>query len=67
MIDIETELKRFPQVSLAAGEYLITQGEMTDSVYFLIDGAVKVTKDGYDVAVISDQGAVFGEMSILLE
>jgi CRP-like cAMP-binding protein len=67
MIDIETDLKRFPTVSLAAGDYLMNQGEMTDSVYFLIEGAVKVIKDGYDVAVINDKGAVFGEMSILLE
>lgn len=67
MIDIEEDLKRFPLVSLTAGDTLITQGEMTDSIYFLRKGSVKVTKDGYEVAVISDKGAVFGEMSILLE
>jgi CRP-like cAMP-binding protein len=67
MMDIETDLKRFPLVSLAAGHYLITQGEMTDSIYYLHEGSVKVTKDGYDVAVIREKGAVFGEMSILLE
>jgi CRP/FNR family cyclic AMP-dependent transcriptional regulator len=67
MIDIETDLKPFPVVSLKAGQYLMSQGEMTDSIYFLLEGAVRVTKDGYDVAVITDKGAVFGEMSILLE
>jgi CRP/FNR family cyclic AMP-dependent transcriptional regulator len=67
MIDIETDLKPFPVVSLAAGQYLMSQGEMTDSIYFLLEGAVRVTKDGYDVAVITDKGAVFGEMSILLD
>ena len=45
----------------------MSQGEMTDSIYFLIEGAVRVTKDDYDVAVITDKGAVFGEMSILLD
>lgn len=63
MIDIETDLKSFPVVSLTAGQYLMFQGEMTDSIYFLLEGAVRVTKDGYDVAVITDKGAVFGEMS----
>jgi CRP/FNR family transcriptional regulator, cyclic AMP receptor protein len=67
MIDIEADLKRFPLVSLTTGQYLINQEEMTDSIYFLREGSVKVTKDGYDVAVIMDKGAVFGEMSILLE
>ena len=67
MIDIETDLKPFPVVSLTAGQYLMSQGEMTDSIYFLLEGVVRVTKDGYDVAVITDKGAVFGEMSILLD
>ena len=67
MIDIETSLKAFPLISLTAGENLLTQGEKTDSIYFLLKGAVKVTKDGYEVAVVSDKGAVFGEMAILLD
>jgi CRP/FNR family cyclic AMP-dependent transcriptional regulator len=67
MLDIETDLQPFPVVSLTAGQYLMSQGEMTDSIYFLLEGAVRVTKDGYDVAVITDKGAVFGEMSILLD
>jgi CRP-like cAMP-binding protein len=67
MIDIEENLKAFPLMSLTAGEYLLTQEEKTDSIYFLLEGSVKVTKDGYEVAVISDKGAVFGEMSILLD
>jgi hypothetical protein len=67
MIDIEASLNAFPLISLSAGEYLLTQEEKTDSIYFLLEGSVKVTKDGYEVAVISDKGAVFGEMSILLD
>lgn len=67
MIALEENLKEFPLVSLAAGEFLLTQGEKTDCMYFLVQGAVKISKDGYDVAVVSDEGAVFGEMSIMLE
>ena len=66
MISIEENLKAFPLMSLNAGEYLLTQEEKTDSIYFLLEGTVKITKDGYEVAVVSDKGAVFGEMSILL-
>ncbi len=67
MIEIEKSLKEFPLISLTAGEYLLKESEKTDSIYFLLEGSVKVTKDGYDIAVVSDKGAVFGEMSILLD
>jgi len=65
--DIETSLQHFPLVSLAAGEYLITQEKKTDGIYFLSEGSVKVTRHGQDVAMISDKGAVFGEICILLD
>jgi len=67
MIEIEEDLKDFPLVSLAAGEFLLTQGEKTDCIYFMVQGAVKITKDDYEVATVSDEGAVFGELSILLD
>jgi CRP-like cAMP-binding protein len=67
VIDIETSLQHFPLVSLAAGEYLVTQGKKTDGLYFLSEGSVKVSRDGHDVSIISDKGAVFGEISILLD
>lgn len=66
MIDIEASLKDFPLLSLAGSEYLLTQGEKTDRIYFLLEGSVEVVKDGYGVAVVSDKGAMFGEMSIFL-
>ena len=67
MNDVMESLKEFPLVSMSAGELLLVQGEKTDSIYFLFEGSVEVVKDGYKVAVVSDKGAVFGEMSIMLE
>lgn len=67
MIDIEASLQEFPLEALKTGEHLLTQGEKTDCLYFLLEGAVEVVKDGYTVAVVSDKGAVFGEMSIMLD
>ena len=66
MIDIETALCEFPLISLTTGEFLLTQGEKTNSIYFLYEGSVKVVQDGYEVAVRSDKGTVFGEMSVML-
>ncbi len=67
MIDIETDLSEFPLISLTTGEFLLTQGEKTDSIYFLREGSVKVVQDGYEVAVRSDKGTVFGDMSVILD
>jgi CRP-like cAMP-binding protein len=67
MIEIIESLKDFPVLSLKAGEQLLAQGEKNDRIYFLLEGSVAVEKDGYEVAVVSDKGAVFGEMSILLD
>lgn len=67
MIEIEESLKEFPIISLSKGDDLLTEGEKTDSVYFLLEGVVQVLKGDYVVAVVSDQNAVFGEMSIMLD
>ena len=66
MIAIEEDLKKFPLVTLTAGELLLTQGGKTDCIYFMVHGSVKIIKDDYEVATVSDEGTVFGELSILL-
>ena len=67
MINIKESLKEFPLISLAAGETLLLQGEATDSVFFMLEGTVKIIKDNCEIAIISDEGAVFGEMAVMLE
>ena len=49
-----------------SGQLVIRQGEKTDCLYFLIEGAVEVLKDDVPVALASQPGGVFGEMSALL-
>jgi CRP/FNR family transcriptional regulator, cyclic AMP receptor protein len=49
-----------------AGQVVIEQGERTNLLFFLIDGAVEVVKDGVPVAKAAQPGAVFGELSALL-
>lgn len=67
MINIEAALHDFPVLSLRAGETLLKQDEKTNSIYFLQQGSVEIIKDNCVVALSSDRGAVFGEMSILLD
>jgi CRP-like cAMP-binding protein len=49
-----------------AGQVVIEQGERTNLLFFLIEGAVEVVKDGVPVAKAAQPGAVFGELSALL-
>jgi CRP/FNR family cyclic AMP-dependent transcriptional regulator len=59
-------IDRLPAKQFTAGTVLIEQGTHADRLYFLIDGDVEVLKDGTLIADVSERGAVFGEMSILL-
>jgi CRP-like cAMP-binding protein len=50
----------------AAGEVILEQGQSSGLLWFLVEGAVEVVKDGVPVATASQPGAVFGELSVLL-
>jgi CRP-like cAMP-binding protein len=60
-------LQSLPLVSIGAGQIIIEQGRPLDGLYFLEQGEIEVLKDGVLVAEIFEAGAVFGEMSWLLE
>jgi CRP/FNR family transcriptional regulator, cyclic AMP receptor protein len=55
-----------PVAAFAAGQDLLTEGGQTGRFYVLIEGAVEVLKGDVQINVVSDVGAVFGEMSVLL-
>lgn len=55
-----------PEQGFAPGETLLAEGATTGKLYFLIEGEVEVLKGDYQINVVSDPGAIFGEISILL-
>ncbi|MCK5396193.1 MAG: cyclic nucleotide-binding domain-containing protein, partial [Gammaproteobacteria bacterium] len=59
-------LKDFPLITLKKGETLLTQGEKTDSLYFLLKGDVLIIRDDIEIASSSEKGSVYGEMSLML-
>ena len=59
-------LQTLPLVSFAAGQVVIEEGRPLQGIYFLESGEVEVVKSGIVIAEVSDAGAVFGEMSLLL-
>jgi CRP/FNR family cyclic AMP-dependent transcriptional regulator len=53
--------------SLTAGATVIREGETTGHLYILIEGRLEVVKGDTVVAIITEPGAVLGEMSVLLD
>ena len=50
----------------AAGSLLLTEGETSGRLFILAEGTVEVLRGDTQVALVSEPGAVFGEMSVLL-
>jgi CRP-like cAMP-binding protein len=55
-----------PVEEFAPGAVLLDEGQWSGRLFILVAGEVEVVRGGTTVAVISDPGAMFGEMSALL-
>jgi CRP-like cAMP-binding protein len=51
---------------LSQGAILLSEGETSGRLYVLAEGSVEVLRGNTQVALIAEPGAVFGEMSVLL-
>lgn len=67
MEDILQWCAEMERVSFAAGDMLFVEGEKSGLLYILISGSVEVIKGESPITVIREPGAVFGELSILLD
>jgi CRP/FNR family transcriptional regulator, cyclic AMP receptor protein len=56
----------FPLVTYEAGETVIADGSRTGKLLILKTGAVVIIKEGSEIAKVTEPGAVFGELSVLL-
>src|SRR5690242_3520621 len=56
-----------PLRTLAAGEQLIAEGGAPGDLYVLETGQLLVTRQGVEIATVTQPGAVVGEMSLLLD
>jgi CRP/FNR family cyclic AMP-dependent transcriptional regulator len=55
------------QKRYSAGELLLREGERSGQLYILLEGQIEVVRGETVVASIVEPGAMFGEMSILLD
>jgi CRP-like cAMP-binding protein len=63
----EKRLAALPLASYRAGETVFSEGTKTGRLLILKSGAVGVAKGGTEIAKVTEPGAVFGELSALLD
>ena len=60
-------LAALPLASYEAGETVFAEGTKTGRLLILKSGAVAIVKGGTEIATVAEPGAVFGELSALLD
>jgi CRP/FNR family transcriptional regulator, cyclic AMP receptor protein len=63
----QRRLAAFPLASYGAGEPVFSEGTKTGRLLILKTGRVSVVKGGTEIAQVAEPGAVFGEISALLD
>ena len=63
----QKSLAALPLESFGAGETVFAEGTKTGRLLILKSGAVSVVKNGTEIAEVAEPGAVFGELSALLD
>ena len=63
----QTRLAALPVATYQVGETVLAAGTTSGRLLVLKTGAVEVTKDGMQIAEVSEPGAVLGELSMLLD
>jgi CRP/FNR family cyclic AMP-dependent transcriptional regulator len=63
----QSKLAALPLQSFGAGETVFAEGTKTGRLMILNSGEVSVLKHGVEIATVAEPGAVFGELSALLD
>jgi CRP-like cAMP-binding protein len=63
----QKSLATLPCVTFQAGETVIAEGSRTGRLLILGKGTVSIIKKDTEIAMVAEPGAVFGELSILLD
>ena len=62
----QNSLASLPLVTYLPGETVIVDGSTTDRLLILKKGNVAIVKEDTEIAKVAEPGAVFGELSVLL-
>src|SRR6516162_7919227 len=65
-VGFQQRLGNLPITTYQAGERVLVSGSRTERLLILKKGTVAIIKDNVEIAKVAEAGAVFGEMSVLL-
>lgn len=60
-------LASLPVSTFEPGQIVLTAGSTTGQLFILRQGLVEVVRDGLQIATVSEPGAVFGELAVILD
>jgi CRP-like cAMP-binding protein len=60
-------LASLPVSTFEPGALVLTAGSTTGQLFILRQGAVEVLRNGRQIATVSEPGAVFGELAVILD
>jgi CRP-like cAMP-binding protein len=66
-VDFQNGLTALPLVTFQAGETVIASGSKTGRLLLLRKGTVAILKENTEIARVGEPGAIFGELSLLLD
>lgn len=67
-VDVFLELATgLPRQAVAPGERLLREGDPGGKLFILLDGALRIEKDGILITAITEPGVCVGEVSLLLD
>jgi CRP/FNR family cyclic AMP-dependent transcriptional regulator len=55
------------RIAVAPGTVLLAEGTKSGRIYVLVEGTLEVARGETQIAVVSERGSIFGEMSLLLD
>jgi CRP/FNR family transcriptional regulator, cyclic AMP receptor protein len=64
---LQTKMASLPLASYGAGEIVIAEGTRTGRLLMLRKGAVSILKGSTEIVRVTEPGAIFGELSALLD
>ena len=67
MSNIADFCEGLPVSAFEPGDVLIPEGPPTGRIYILIEGMVEVVKGDFQINLVAERGAMFGEMSAMLD
>ena len=66
-VDFQNSIASLPLVTFQAGETVIASGSKTGRLLILRKGTVAILKENTEIARVGQPGAIFGELSFLLD